>query len=333
MAKFLNKKEQVIDFKLTSYGHYLLSIGSFKPKFYAFYDDNVIYDQRYAYSGATENQNDVDRRITEDTAYIESLVLFRDTEKTLNQNDASGPSWFNQAQVLGRKSEPAKDTFRYDMQIGDAYLAENSDNAPAWRAYALQSTITSSAHKDTVSNEMIPQVNINANYIKRVIDYTYDYDPLDLRSMDSKTLPFVDSKVVSLESNDPVLYIEELNTELLMHNYDIEIFEVVSSSVSNAPDTLVRKFFRKDIPQIQNGYLMSEVPQARQDSELTTGSVEYYFNVLIDTQIQRDLACRGKEQLEKQSYYIDLGFDCEEDTTSADFFDIYGSATEPEICQ
>ena len=44
MSKFLNKKEQVIDFKLTNYGNYLLSIGNFKPTYYTFLDDNVVYD-------------------------------------------------------------------------------------------------------------------------------------------------------------------------------------------------------------------------------------------------------------------------------------------------
>jgi len=48
VAKFLNKKEQVIDFKLTNYGHYLLSVGELKPTYYAFYDDNVLYDGEHA---------------------------------------------------------------------------------------------------------------------------------------------------------------------------------------------------------------------------------------------------------------------------------------------
>jgi len=48
MAKFLNKKEQVYDLKLTSYGHYLMSVGKFKPVYYAFFDDNILYDGAYA---------------------------------------------------------------------------------------------------------------------------------------------------------------------------------------------------------------------------------------------------------------------------------------------
>ena len=34
MAKFLDKKERVIDLKLTSYGRFLFAVGKFKPYYY-----------------------------------------------------------------------------------------------------------------------------------------------------------------------------------------------------------------------------------------------------------------------------------------------------------
>ena len=74
MAKFLNKKEQVIDFKLTNYGHYLLSIGKMKPVYYAFFDDNVLYDGEYA--GITGSQNSIHERIKDNTPYLEGLTHF-----------------------------------------------------------------------------------------------------------------------------------------------------------------------------------------------------------------------------------------------------------------
>ena len=43
MAKFINKKEQVFDLQLTTYGRKMLSVSSFKPTYYAFLDDNVVY--------------------------------------------------------------------------------------------------------------------------------------------------------------------------------------------------------------------------------------------------------------------------------------------------
>jgi len=44
MAKFLNKKEQVIDFQLTPYGVQRLSVGKLSPEYYAFFDDGILYD-------------------------------------------------------------------------------------------------------------------------------------------------------------------------------------------------------------------------------------------------------------------------------------------------
>ena len=98
MAKFINKKEQVFDIKLTSYGNYLLSIGKFKPVYYEFFDDNVLYDGRYAmYTGSNapeksdagvvlrENQNLVHKRIKEETQYLETLVLFEEVENNIAQ--------------------------------------------------------------------------------------------------------------------------------------------------------------------------------------------------------------------------------------------------------
>ncbi len=35
----------------------------------------------------------------------------------------------------------------------------------------------------------------------------------------------------------------------------------------------------------------------------------------------------------KKSYYVDLDFECEDTDTDGVFYDIYGTSTEPEICQ
>ena len=69
MATFLNKKERVYDLQLTSYGRYLLSIGTFKPVYYTFLDDNILYDG--AYAGLTESQNSIAERIR-GNQYLES---------------------------------------------------------------------------------------------------------------------------------------------------------------------------------------------------------------------------------------------------------------------
>lgn len=70
---FFNRKEEVIDIELTQYGKLLLAKGKFKPKKYAFFDDDVIYDAQYmnptdptsVSNPIAENQNDAGTRIKE----------------------------------------------------------------------------------------------------------------------------------------------------------------------------------------------------------------------------------------------------------------------------
>ena len=54
--EFFNKKEEVIDLQLTQYGRHLLSKGHFKPVFYSFHDDNILYNT--ANQGIQEGQNE-----------------------------------------------------------------------------------------------------------------------------------------------------------------------------------------------------------------------------------------------------------------------------------
>ena len=51
--KFLNKKEQVLDTLLTPHGEKLLADGLLKPEYYAFFDDNVLYESLYTDSSNT----------------------------------------------------------------------------------------------------------------------------------------------------------------------------------------------------------------------------------------------------------------------------------------
>ena len=58
MAGFINKKEEVIDISLTQHGKYLISKGKFKPSFYAFYDDDILYDAAHAkITSGSQNEN------------------------------------------------------------------------------------------------------------------------------------------------------------------------------------------------------------------------------------------------------------------------------------
>jgi len=495
MAKFLNKKEQVFDLQLTTYGRYLLSIGKFKPYCYEFFDDNILYDGRYAmYTGSNapeksvldlqlhENQNEIFHRIKNETQYLESLVLFSEVENEIGQIDTDigeQESAAYSTDETPKENKPSSDIYRFNAGIGDLLsTAGNRQTAPAWKIVMLQGEISSSADSENHSKSIkIPQINIETKYTRISTNATPAFGPddedenrFDLRqSFGMETDFFSNNKVVKILANDPVIYAEEVNTLLLTENFDIEFFEVDATEATNAvaemgfqaadsdlngetftindgtnsvtftwttgtvdsntkinasydgafafwamasraklaienyisgggslnvsvshelhkviitntngagistntmggpsPGTarvtssdeekiitsggfftggkdaneqLIRKYFKKEINQIVDGMMISDSPMATPEEKITTGSVEYYFDIQSDMQVPVEIACRGAQEFNNQSFYVDLDFNCSEfadenfNRPAAKYFDIYGHVTEPEICQ
>lgn len=352
MAKFTNKKEQVLDIKLTSYGHYLLSIGKFKPEYYAFYDNNIVYDSRYI--GITEEQNDIQKRIKEDTQYLEGLVLFEDVEAALQSTlvqDADGTVSYYDTDITPTMQVPRKDSFRFTSMIGDAHLNSERQSAPAWKVVTLNGTILSSSLEDTKNNYNIPQINISLNYKKSVEPYS----PVDVlraganaRDVVATSKVFADNKVIKLLKEDLMIYAEEINTDVLSENFEVEIFEVdhdaipALSEAGNATDLLKRLFFFEDKERIMGGIMGPDsqgyvdplnTDAAQPNYNYTTASVGHYFDFVQDFRMNQEDACRASELFNKQSYYINLDFECDKIAENyAELSDLYGPVTEPEIC-
>ena len=257
MAKFLNKKEQVIDFKLTPYGKYKLSTGKFKPYCYAFYDDGVLYDGKYC-DLTNESQNSIHERIKNKTTYLESLVIFDDVETyvhytstipefglgyfTFDEDALFAPRDIEIDMLYGEgedlenilaslQQEPTPDVFKFNSAIVDAYFdGETQQAAPAWKVVTLQGEIDSSSSTTTKQSsrtskganvQETPQINISVYYTKKVEDHNLNPDPRKIIDVIDTTPPFADGKVIQLVSDDLVVYAEELNTELLTENFDI----------------------------------------------------------------------------------------------------------------
>ena len=227
--KFLNKKEQVMDFKLTSYGHYMLSMGQFKPEFYAFYDDNVLYDGAYAF--ISESSNQINDRIKKTTPYMASQVLFEEVETA---SRAMGAGYVFDRDITPVMEEPRRDVFKFDKAIGDAYLEGDTNVAPAWKVVVLNGKIDSTSQKDQVNELNIPQLNIHLNYRKKIQENSRMASNFtsSVRRAAAVTKGFSDGKSIELITDDLVVYIEELNTELLVDNFDIEVFEVVTGAIA-----------------------------------------------------------------------------------------------------
>lgn len=351
MSKFLNKLEDVIDIKLTSYGKHLLGIGKFKPAYYAFYDDNIIYDGTYA--GYTEVQNDINKRIKEETQYIEGFTLYQDLEKNINRDGIEEVNFFS-VDIEPSEQIPRKDIYKFDQAIGDAFLQGKTQHAPAWKFVALQNAILSSSFLDLQNNSRVPQLHMTASYRLRTEKAsTYnnaEFNSTDPRKFELVTQPFVDDMVIYLESDDPLIYLEEMNTELLVKNYDIEVFEFIDTTSNEEFEHLRRKYFNRKEPQIVNGVMtfaeqtdvsighdgLNETGDIMkigyEEDHLSPTAVNFYFDLVYDDMIREEVACKASDKFNKSSYYVDIDFECRQKEDNDVFYDIYGSAVEAEIC-
>ena len=70
---FFDKKQDVMDVKLTQFGKELLSRGFFKPVYYQFFDDDILYNSKCA--GFIETQNEAENRILKDTPRLKTQHL------------------------------------------------------------------------------------------------------------------------------------------------------------------------------------------------------------------------------------------------------------------
>ncbi len=82
---FFDKKEEVMKVELTPLGRYKLSIGKLNPHHYRFFDSNVVYDSNA--NGHSEEQNDADVRIRENTPLLKQNPNITGVETSININE------------------------------------------------------------------------------------------------------------------------------------------------------------------------------------------------------------------------------------------------------
>ena len=129
--QFFNQKEEVIDIQLTQFGKRLLSQGRFKPTYYAFYDNDVLYDLNYANASGSykETQNQTEKRILKETPRLKTQYMFESAMRPSDMQwiDPSistvdiGAAGIYESNILGAV-EMAQDilagTAPYDIETG-----------------------------------------------------------------------------------------------------------------------------------------------------------------------------------------------------------------------
>jgi hypothetical protein len=297
---FFNKKEDVLDLELTAYGKYLLSQGRLNPTYYAFFDDDVLYDLKAA--GSEEFQNDSERRIKYNTPGLRTQPNRTGAETRTNEflqnvtttlaasTVADNSVAFVDAFNMAPNPFEAQSTESYIGPIGTSDL--KTQYAPAWHINMLHGEITSSLDYKTAnltaSNpglahgyvQNIPQLNIELDY--RTFFSTEEevgflqgggvaVDPVTGISVDyTKLTQALNSDSICLYVAEDYLLIdvEEINGIFGKENFYMEVF--VTGAASTPGNTLQPLSFTGDTSLLE---------------ELGDDTVEYHLNISVDKEI------------------------------------------------
>ena len=307
---FFNPKEEVLDIELTPEGKKALSVGRFKPSYYLFFDDNVLYDAASA-DDTAEHQNNIEPRIQEETPTMKTLYSF--SEASEKKSTISEPNthdkYFSLASVLGTSELSSEKFPRWDIRMFGA-------DGP---------TINKSAEFMTSSfgTTRIPQVDVDVKF-KTAISYeSLDYSPIK-----------EDPNLSSTTQADGSYICVEPRTILMQVLEKYSVFEKEKESLQNVDtsseiDSYTQLFFKKDMPRVVEGILIDEPAEICHDLDSTY--VEYYFDIFVDKEISEGIREVVTNKPKTQSRYIS---DMEDSVSTSGFeiLDIYSQVVPDDAC-
>jgi len=334
--KFLDKKERVIDMQLTPYGKYLLSNGNLKPEYYAFFDDDVIYDKRYAggtadHTNEEEPQNDIQDRIKEDVQ-LSAQTVFTSREESSKQNynfgrqvhagytrfglTPGGNSFSTEDFVPPNLIPETTEFFDSSYAIGTSNLGQRYKSA--WNVGTLKGRMTGSLSYFSSSAgriKDIPQIEMAPITYKSVVsnDSGTGFNTNDSFS----TLEFEDGKYIRVFEDSILLNVVEENVEDSLENYEIELFEIKSIykpgviPLVHVTQSIPLNFVKKK-EEIKNNILLDTPETSVVVSDLDSTCVDYYFEVLVDDEINQGMLCDLSPTDKKLGVFSSRGNACDD---------------------
>jgi hypothetical protein len=307
---FFNQKEEVIQIELTQYGKHLLSRGKLKPAYYAFFDDDIIYDGKY--SQIEETSAEAVERIKSSprikTQYVFS-GLEEETKKNLNIIKNNKLQDFN-------ISTQAEKHYVLTQRIGNSFLGDKK--IPSFSVIALNGEINKTTILQTGSmpNLKIPSLELKDSEYK-ISAINSDTSSKIFNAVNTP-VTFDDGTSIYIKDDYIMLEILEENVEDEMKNFDIELFMVQEDQDNN--EIYVPLNFDQKFEDFKNGILLDPPEVSQEDNEYYAALKEQdqyraqnYFNILVDNEIEKNLICELINNMRtKASSLYDPQYDCEE---------------------
>lgn len=241
---FFNKKEEVIDIQFTRFGRRSLAMGEFKPAFYQFFDDDIVYNtDDNAGCGFKELQNQSQVRILNNTPRLKKNISITG----LRANNRGLASEFT---VL---SDPGLDKkMNYSSVEQERILLyplseyeSNSEESP----YLQLNSFGLNLKKDEILflqltgagvYKKIPQLEVTATHTlirttglevspEQMVRLKNSNKFIDLTAA---TVEFLDKSTLSVTNEKIIFSLEEANSYYNLSNFELEIYEVDEASLS-----------------------------------------------------------------------------------------------------
>ena len=298
--EFFNKKEEVIDLKLTQFGRHMLSKGKFRPVFYSFFDDNILYDTTKA--GFTEVQNDSEERIAT-TPTMHHQISVSSLEKEFNNNYSKIISGEETAtsEDLQRTAEKH---YALPQPIGTSNI--NSEFSPAWSILFLNGHLSGSTGNVSLTEktggantQLVPQLESEMKI--EVTSISESEEDLNLEEVEDG---FLESSTAIISDNDDLyvlLKVVENNGLFQKKNFDIELFEVEEEIQGSKTIETLKPLMFSFAPDVSTD--VSFVDQVNPAVDVT--DVEYYFDLLVDDEIKDEILCKFDPVNENMGIHAD----------------------------
>ena len=296
---FFNKKEDVIKIELTPYGRSLLSKGTLMPAYYAFFDDDILYDVMAAGATGSEDQNLIQRRILEETPRLRPQRSLESPEKMIFRYE--------------RTQENSHPHTELKMNYLSAPLGTSkstSDFGPSWNSLLLKGEIsgavrtfltggTSVTNRHTI--RQIPQIDVTVEYTMQVknVSTNPNYDSTEIEA----SRIFSDGTYIEVTPDQLLCQLKENDGFLFKDGLEMEVY--VSDDTS---DGWLPLKFRPNQTKIQNGILMDETRGSI--INIDPSYVEYYLQINLDSEIPDDDLCEGIRELKTQDLGLELDIEC-----------------------
>ena len=323
MAKYFNPKEDVIEIQLTQYGKSLLSKGKFKPHSYAFFDNDILYNSRFAH--LSESQNDAHQRIMDMTPRMQPQYVYRGIESDLQKNfDTLIADDINIEKVNIQQAEEKE--YALGMPLGTS--DPNSIYRPSWDVGFYQTPLSGAVMYHTGSSDKKePIIQLECVYRLKsgviVEANEAEQEQIDFSARRGYRIPYDQSLIEpyalsEMYDDDSFFYIQEddylfldvveNNTSNELENFEIEVYKVEKESNPNTPNEMREilvplKFFK---PEEKTDFPEDEVVDLAISPDLDETYVEYYFNINTDADIDDGVFCELLIKFKKSKTHVNL---------------------------